>query len=101
MRSNDRWLKPHPKVTSRSLKHVRGLAAYGRRFITVLKDVRTGPPDAMKAFFADPVAAFAHIRTALKPGGWLASSCWCAMKENDWVSLPFKAARDLVPPQAP
>jgi SAM-dependent methyltransferase len=52
-------------------------------------------------FFADPVAAFAHIRTALMPDGRLALSCWCAMKENDWVSLPFEAARDLVPPQAP
>jgi len=52
-------------------------------------------------FFADPVAAFAHIRTALKPGGRLAFSCWCAMKENDWVSLPFEAARDLLPPQVP
>ena len=52
-------------------------------------------------FFADPVAAFAHIRTALKPSGRLAFSCWCAIKENDWVSLPFEAARDLLPPQAP
>ncbi len=51
-------------------------------------------------FFADPVAAFAHIRTALKPGGRLALSCWCAMRENDWVSLPFEAAGDLVPLQA-
>lgn len=52
-------------------------------------------------FFADPLAAFAHIRAALRPGGRLAFSCWCAMEENDWVSLPFKAACDLVPPQAP
>ena len=52
-------------------------------------------------FFADPVAAFDHIRTALKPGGRLAFSCWCAMKENYWVSLPFEAAGDLVPLQAP
>jgi SAM-dependent methyltransferase len=52
-------------------------------------------------FFADPVAAFAHIRAALKPGGRLAFSCWCAMQENDWVSLPFEAAGDLVPLQAP
>ena len=52
-------------------------------------------------FFADPVGAFAHFRTALKPGGRLAFSCWCAMQENDWVSLPFEAAGDLVPPQAP
>ncbi len=52
-------------------------------------------------FFADPAAAFAHIRTALKPGGRLAFCCWCAMKENDWVSLPFETARDLLPKQAP
>jgi SAM-dependent methyltransferase len=52
-------------------------------------------------FFADPVAVFTNIRTALKPGGRLAFSCWCAMEENDWVSLPFEAARELLPPQAP
>ena len=52
-------------------------------------------------FFVDPVAAFSHIRTALKSGGRLAFSCWCAMAANDWVALPFNAARDLVPPPAP
>ncbi|HUO97938.1 MAG TPA: class I SAM-dependent methyltransferase [Rhizomicrobium sp.] len=52
-------------------------------------------------FFADPVAAFANIRGALKPGGRLAFSCWRAMQENPWTGAPFEAARALLPPQPP
>ena len=52
-------------------------------------------------FFADPVAAFAHIKAALKPGGRLAFVCWRAFEENEWAFAPYKAARDLLPPQEP
>lgn len=51
-------------------------------------------------FFDDPVAAFAHMRTALKPGGRLAFACWRAAAANDWVRLPMTAIRDLVAPPA-
>jgi SAM-dependent methyltransferase len=44
-------------------------------------------------FFADPVAAFANIRRALKPGGRLAFCCWRDRRENAWVRLPVAAAR--------
>lgn len=49
-------------------------------------------------FFADPVAAFAHMRQALKAGGRLAFVCWRGAQENDWVRLPMAAIRHLVEP---
>lgn len=49
-------------------------------------------------FFDDPVAAFAHMRCALKPGGRLAFVCWRGAQENDWVRLPMTAIRDIVQP---
>ncbi len=52
-------------------------------------------------FFDNPVAAFANIRKALKPRGRLAFACWRDVAENPWASLPFAAARDLLPPQEP
>ena len=52
-------------------------------------------------FFADPVAAFSHIKTALRRGGKLAFVCWRAFEENDWAFAPYSAARDLLSPQDP
>lgn len=52
-------------------------------------------------FFDDPVAAFAHMRKALRPGGRLVFVCWRSAAENDWVRLPMGAIRDLVPPSPP
>lgn len=49
-------------------------------------------------FFDDPVAAFTHMRRALKPGGRLAFVCWRGAQENDWVRLPMAAIRDIVQP---
>lgn len=51
-------------------------------------------------FFDDPVAAFAHMRQTLKPGGRLAFVCWRGAQENDWVRLPMAAIRDIVQPVA-
>jgi SAM-dependent methyltransferase len=55
-------------------------------------------------FFADPVAAFRNVRTALRPGGRLAFVCWRPVAENDWVLVPMAAAApylSLPPPAAP
>ena len=52
-------------------------------------------------FFGDPVAAFTHIKSALRRGGKLAFVCWRAFDENDWAFAPYSAARDLLPPQEP
>ena len=49
-------------------------------------------------FFDDPVAAFTHMRGALKPGGRLAFVSWRGAQENDWVRLPMAAIRDIVQP---
>ena len=49
-------------------------------------------------FFDDPVAAFAHMRGALKPGGRTVFICWRGAQENDWVRLPMAAIRDIVQP---
>jgi SAM-dependent methyltransferase len=48
-------------------------------------------------FFADPVGAFAHIRTALKPGGRLVFVCWQTLDRNDWMMVPIKAALQHLP----
>ena len=52
-------------------------------------------------FFADPVQAFANIRSALRPGGRLAFVCWRALADNAWAARPLFAAMDLLPPQPP
>ncbi len=49
-------------------------------------------------FFADPAAAFANIRRALKPGGRLAFVCWRALAENGWMKVPLEAALPHLPP---
>ena len=52
-------------------------------------------------FFSDPVAAFANIRSALKPQGRLSFVCWRPFAENDWMKIPMDAARPLLPPTPP
>lgn len=52
-------------------------------------------------FFADPVAAFAHLRGQLAPGGRIVFACWRAVAENAWATAPRAIAGDLVPPEEP
>lgn len=49
-------------------------------------------------FFGDPTAAFANLRTALRPGGRLVFACWRNPKENPWMMVPLQAAYEHVPP---
>jgi SAM-dependent methyltransferase len=49
-------------------------------------------------FFAEPVRAFANLRTALKPSGRLTFACWRKFDENPWVQVPLRAALEHVPP---
>lgn len=54
-------------------------------------------------FFADPLAAFVHLRAALRPGGRLVFVCWRAPRDNAWAMAPLMAARralGITPPPA-
>lgn len=52
-------------------------------------------------FFGDPVAAFANLRRALKPGGRFAFAAWAALVDNPWITVPLAAAQAVVPPAPP
>ncbi len=52
-------------------------------------------------FFADPIAAFANLRRALRPGGRLAFVCWRSLLENAWMRLPLESAACWLEPPAP
>jgi SAM-dependent methyltransferase len=49
-------------------------------------------------FFADPVAAFANIRSATRPGGRLIFVCWQPLAANQWLLVPGAALAEHVPP---
>lgn len=42
-------------------------------------------------FFADPVAAFTNIATALRPGGRLCLATWQPLTANEWLVVPGAA----------
>lgn len=48
-------------------------------------------------FFADPVAAFANIASALVPGGRLCFLCWQEVSRVEWVWAPMSAALAHLP----
>lgn len=52
-------------------------------------------------FFGDPVAAFANLRRAVRPGGRLVFACWRDFAENPWMMVPFTAVAPHVPDQPP
>ena len=62
-------------------------------------DVATSRMGVM--FFADPIAAFRNIGSALKPGGRLIFACWASLAENrHWLISYDIALRHLGPPTA-
>jgi len=48
-------------------------------------------------FFADPAAAFANLRTALRPTGRITFVCWQTPRLNPWMAIPGAAVRALLP----
>jgi SAM-dependent methyltransferase len=52
-------------------------------------------------FFADPVAAFANIARALRPGARLCLATWAPLAANDWLTIPGAVLlRYATPPEA-
>ena len=52
-------------------------------------------------FFEDPRAAFANVRSALRPGGRLVAVVWRALAENEWqrsIRAALALGRNLPPP---
>jgi SAM-dependent methyltransferase len=52
-------------------------------------------------FFADPVAAFANVHRALRPGGRVAFVCWQGIDRNPWLLVPLRAVVGIVELPAP
>jgi SAM-dependent methyltransferase len=50
-------------------------------------------------FFGDPVAAFAHMRSAANPGARMAFVCWRSLIENPWMGVPMQAVSPHIPPR--
>jgi SAM-dependent methyltransferase len=46
-------------------------------------------------FFTDPVAAFANVRRALRPGGVLSFVCWQSVFDNEWMLIPGAAVASV------
>jgi SAM-dependent methyltransferase len=53
-------------------------------------------------FFDDPVAAFANLHRAVRPGGRVAFACWQGFLDNEWLRVPGEAVASQVGlPSAP
>jgi SAM-dependent methyltransferase len=69
--------------------------AASHRFAAPLADLLFSRFGVM--FFGDPIAAFANLRQALKPGGRVLFACWRRLSENPWMLTPLLAAYEHVP----
>jgi SAM-dependent methyltransferase len=52
-------------------------------------------------FFADPVAAFANVRSSLRPGGGLSFVCWQGVFDNEWMLIPGAAVASVLGSEPP
>ena len=52
-------------------------------------------------FFEDPTAAFANLRSALRPGGRVAFACWQEVRRNPWMFVPLMAVAQHLPLPTP
>ena len=64
-----------------------------------LAGVAGGPVDGAFSrfgvmFFVDPVAAFANVAAALRPGGRLSLVVWQPLEDNPWWLVPSQAAAE-------
>ncbi len=52
-------------------------------------------------FFADPPAAYANLRRALKPGAGVVLPVWRGLAANPWAALPAAVAAEVLGPAEP
>jgi SAM-dependent methyltransferase len=52
-------------------------------------------------FFADPVAAFANVRSSLRPGGVQSFVCWQGVFDNEWMLIPGAAVASVLGSEPP
>jgi len=88
-----------PTMLAAARRRAADAGARNVRFVTAdmqVDDLGSGQFDAAFSqmgvmFFADPVAAFANIRTAVHPGGPVAFACWQGLFSNEWMLVPGSA----------
>lgn len=89
-----------------TLQGVSGLAFLAGDAATVVPD--GAPFDRLFSrfgvmFFAEPVAAFAHMLGLLRPGGRIDFACWAPLADNPWMASLAEIVRrhiNLPPPPA-
>jgi SAM-dependent methyltransferase len=87
----------------------RGRSAANVRFVLADAQTHAFAPGSFHAifsrfgvmFFQDPRAAFANLADALVSGGRIGFHCWKALADNPWMTVPFFAALQHVPPPTP
>jgi SAM-dependent methyltransferase len=85
----------------------RGTAEHVSFVVGDASTIDLDPVDAMFSrfgvmFFADPSAAFTHLRALVRAGGGLAFSCWQDPFANPWMTVPIMASASVLgPPQLP
>ena len=94
-------------ISAPMLARAREVAPHGLPLDFVLADATVHPFDPVGfdlmasrfgvMFFADPVASFAHLRSALRPSGRVAFACWREPRDNPWMMTPLQAVYQHVP----
>jgi SAM-dependent methyltransferase len=97
-------------VSDPMLQHARARSAGRTNVEYVRADASTHPFEAEfdvaisrfgVMFFRDPTAAFANVRSALRPGAHIAFACWRTVADNEWVRVPYEVAIRYVLPDPP
>ena len=70
------------------------------------RDFEAGAFDALFSrfgcmFFADPPAAYANLRRALKPGARVVLTVWRDLAANPWAALPAAVGAEVLGPAEP
>ena len=94
-------------ISAPMLARAREIAPQGLPLHFVLADATVHPFDPAGfdllvsrfgvMFFADPVASFTNLRSALRPSGRVAFACWREPRHNPWMMTPLQAVYEHVP----